>query len=252
MASGSLALVPSGSGLPGSAPVPARRLTDTRLTDQRRRLVEAALSCIARFGLAKTTLDDVARTAGCSRATLYRAFPGGKEALLQAVVDTEVARLFSQLALSMGEAEDLEEVLVAGMVGAARAVSGHGALGFLLAHEPEVVLPHLAFEHHDRLLEVAAGFAAPFLERWLDDDEAVRLSQWAARIVLSYLVCPAEGVDPSDPADVRWLVRSFVLPAAGCGSSGQLAGRPAPSPARGRHLTMSVAGHLTESKGEAP
>ena len=34
----------------------------------------ALLTCIARYGLAKTTLDDVAREAGCSRATLYRYF----------------------------------------------------------------------------------------------------------------------------------------------------------------------------------
>ena len=34
------------------------------------RAVAALLTCIARYGLAKTTLDDVAREAGCSRATL--------------------------------------------------------------------------------------------------------------------------------------------------------------------------------------
>src|SRR6476660_9592213 len=41
------------------------------------RAVGATLACIARHGLAKTTFDDVAREAGCARATLYRYF-GGK------------------------------------------------------------------------------------------------------------------------------------------------------------------------------
>ena len=36
----------------------------------------APWSCIARWGTAKTTLDDIAREAGCSRATIYRLFPG--------------------------------------------------------------------------------------------------------------------------------------------------------------------------------
>ena len=50
------------------------------------RVLDATLTCIARVGVAKTTLDDVAREAGCSRATVYRYFPG-KQPLLDAVVD---------------------------------------------------------------------------------------------------------------------------------------------------------------------
>ena len=36
------------------------------------RLVDAVLRCISRWGVAKTTLDDVAREAGCSRATVAK------------------------------------------------------------------------------------------------------------------------------------------------------------------------------------
>ena len=88
-------------------------------TPLRVRVIDGALACIAGQGVAKTTLDDVARQAGCSRATVYRAFPGGKDALLRAVADTEVSRFFSALAVRMGEAGDLEDVLVVGMTAAA-------------------------------------------------------------------------------------------------------------------------------------
>ena len=84
------------------------------------RIVDGALRCLARQGIAKTTVDDMAREAGLSRATLYRTFPNGKEGVVAAVVETERARLFSSLAVVMGEAGDLEDVLVAGMVTAAR------------------------------------------------------------------------------------------------------------------------------------
>src|SRR3974390_501568 len=89
--------------------------TDDR-SSQRVRIVDATLRRMATHGVRKTTLDDVAREAGVSRATLYRTFPGGKEAVLAAVVETEAARFFSALAVVMGEAHDLEDVLVAGMV----------------------------------------------------------------------------------------------------------------------------------------
>jgi AcrR family transcriptional regulator len=198
-----VAAVPAPTGAP--APVSGAAL-------QRVRIVDGLLACIAAQGLSKTTLDDVARASGCSRATLYRVFPGGKEALLTAAVETEVSRLFSELAVRMGRAASLEDVLVAGMTGAAVIVSGHPALAFLLEHEPEVVLPHLAFEHHDRLLAVVRQYAAPFLGRWLDHDEAERVAEWATRIVLSYLGCPAGDVDLTDADDVRRMVRTYVLP----------------------------------------
>ncbi len=92
------------------------------------RIVDGALECLARQGVAKTTVDDIARAAGLSRATLYRTFPRGKEGILAAVVETEVARLFSSLAVAMGEATDLEDVLVAGMVESARRLRSHAAL----------------------------------------------------------------------------------------------------------------------------
>ena len=83
---------------------------------QRVRIADAATRCVARRGVTKTTLDDVAREAGCSRATVYRTFPGGKEEVIAAVVDTEVARLFSAVAVAMGGAEDFEDAVVAGIV----------------------------------------------------------------------------------------------------------------------------------------
>jgi AcrR family transcriptional regulator len=162
--------------------------------------------------VAKTTVDDIAREATFSRATLYRTFPGGKDAILEAVVDTEVARMFSLLAVVMGEATDLEDVLVAGMVGAARRLSTHGAVAYLLRHEPEVILPHLTFADMDRILMTAGDFAAPFFARWLEPDQASRAAEWAVRIVLAYLADPAPGTDLTRPEDTTDLVRTFVLP----------------------------------------
>lgn len=185
--------------------------TDDR-SSQRVRIVDAALRCIARQGTLKTTVDDLAREAGVSRATLYRTFSGGKDGVFAAVVETEVARFFSGLAVVMGEAHDLEDVLVAGMVDAARRLSGHAALGYLVKHEPQVILPQLAFDRMDQLLRAASDFIAPFFGRWLDPDQAGRAAEWAARIVVSYLANPAPGSDITDPDDARHVVNTFVIP----------------------------------------
>src|SRR5207249_8441021 len=89
---------------------------EERLATQAQRIVDAALRCIARWGIAKTTLDDVARQASCSRATIYRLFPGGKDAMLEATVHAEIDRVFSEISRRLDEAGDiLEELVVAGI-----------------------------------------------------------------------------------------------------------------------------------------
>jgi AcrR family transcriptional regulator len=179
---------------------------------QETRVVEAALRCIGRWGTAKTTIDDIAREAGCSRATIYRLFAGGKEAVLSAVASTEVERFFAGLADRMQSAETMEDVLVAGITEAGRRIRDHAALQFLLANEPETIVPHLAFKPAEALLGRASAFCAPYLAPWLDLPDALRAAEWAARIVLSFESCPASDVDLDDEPSVRRFVTTFMVP----------------------------------------
>jgi AcrR family transcriptional regulator len=176
------------------------------------RVVDATLRCIARFGVGKTTLDDVAAEAGCSRATVYRVFPGGKDRLFRAVVERERDRFAAGLAAALSGATDPEALLVAGVGHAAATLRHHDALQFLLAYEPELILPRIAFRHMDALLAHAADLAAPHLAPFVGAAQAGRAGEWLARIVVSYLVAPSPGFDLTDPESVRRLVRAHVLP----------------------------------------
>lgn len=179
-------------------------------------ICDAALACVARWGIAKTTLDDVAREAGIGRATIYRTFQGGKAEVLLAVLGREQRRFAAGVDHAIGAAgpdASLEDVVVAGVVQAARQLADHEALQFLLAHEPDAVLPHVAFHRAGWLFDVVARFADPHLARFLPDpDHRARAAEWLARVVLTYVLNPAEGVDLTDPAAARRLVRTFVLP----------------------------------------
>ena len=196
------------AGLPSESVAPG----GDRRSPHRVRIIDATLACLARHGTLKTTVDDIARQAGVSRATVYRVFPGGRDEILAGVVDTEMARLFSALGVCLGEATDLSEALVSGIVEASTRVQRHVALAYLVEHEPEVVLGHLAFDESDRLLATASRFTAPFLARWMSSNEAGRVAEWATRIVLSYAVAPSATLDLTDLDDTRHLVETFVLP----------------------------------------
>lgn len=180
---------------------------------QEERILDAALVCIARWGLAKTGLDDVAREAGVSRATVYRAFPGGKDALAEAVARSELARFFAAVEGRLAASSTLEDLLVAGMSEAATRISTHGALRALIAFEPDVVLPRLAFDRMDGVLALCTAFAAPHLARFLGEETAGRVAEWATRVVLSYCSWPSVDVDLTDEVSTRRLVRQLFLPA---------------------------------------
>src|SRR6476620_5272834 len=99
------------------APAPTASL------DKGGRIRDAALVCIGRFGLAKTTVDDIAREAGCSRATLYRYFDG-KPAILRAAVAAELDRVATAL-VEAGRAEPtFADAVTAVVVLGAREVRG--------------------------------------------------------------------------------------------------------------------------------
>jgi AcrR family transcriptional regulator len=174
------------------------------------RIVDGALRAIARFGLTKLTVDDVAREAGTSRATLYRYFPG-RGAVLAAVVESETERLQRSLDEALADVTSLSEALTAVAGFGARAFVGHEALQHLLATEPGTVLPHLCFSGADTLLRVAADRIAPHLCRFMGPLEARRTGELLARIVLSYALAPPLG--PTEAA-VLSVVREFVIPAA--------------------------------------
>jgi len=174
------------------------------------KVVDGALRAIARFGLTKLTVDDVAREAGISRATLYRYFPG-RGAVLAAVVQAETERLQRGLDDALADVTSLPEALAAVAGFGARAFVGHEALQHLLVTEPGTVLPHLCFAGADTLLGVAADRVAPHLCRFMGPLQARRTGEWLARIVLSYALAPPPG--PTEAA-VLSVVREFVVPAA--------------------------------------
>lgn len=177
----------------------------------RLRIVRAAAACVARWGLSKTTVEDAAREAGVSRATVYRYFPGGRDELFAAVVARENARFLGRLYDAVRDAGTLEAVLEAGLSFAHRDVGAHGVLQRVLQTEPDVLLPKLTVE--------AAGaqkMIASFLEPYLVSQplapgvEPGTAADFLARMALSYISSPGRW-DLDDPADVARLVRGELL-----------------------------------------
>jgi AcrR family transcriptional regulator len=178
----------------------------------RRRILAATLVSLARYGVGKTTLDDVAKEAGCARATVYRYF-GGKQELLRAAVAHEAERILGAITTAAARTENVEDALVAMATTAAHELLEHDALQFVLAHEPELVLPWITFDGCDRFTATTAAALAPALNPFVPDADAERAAGWCTRVFLAHLGADESPVTMTDEGEVRALVRDFVAPA---------------------------------------
>src|SRR3546814_653757 len=81
----------------------------------RERLINAAEACFLRYGVMKTTVEDVAAHANVSRATVYRYF-AGRDELILGVLLRDGGRFLEALGQRLDAAEDLEQAIIDGVV----------------------------------------------------------------------------------------------------------------------------------------
>lgn len=73
--------------------------------DQGQRIVQAAAGLFARFGLAKTTMEDIARAAKKGKSSLYYYY-NSKEAVFAAVIKAEIEGLKAAIAAAVQQEDD--------------------------------------------------------------------------------------------------------------------------------------------------
>jgi AcrR family transcriptional regulator len=163
--------------------------------DTATRILDATLATMADYGIARLSLEDVARRAGLSRQTVYRYFPSKKE-LLDATVLREEEVFIGNMVTAAERHRDLEPALRAAMEAAMRTGQAHALLNRLLATEPNSLVA-LVTTDRGPVLSAARQALEEILAGWLPRAPKARLAMAAdavARLLVSYVVNP-----PADP-----------------------------------------------------
>lgn len=157
-------------------------------------------------------MNEIARAAGCSRATLYRYFEN-REALRTAYVHRETHRLGRAIKAQIDGIDEPRERLIASITATLRMVRGSPALASWFA----VTRPPIAGELAEQS-EVITALAAAFVSSLGPQEPAIveRRARWVVRVITSLLLFPGH-----DEADERAMIEEFVVPIV------------APVPARG-------------------
>jgi AcrR family transcriptional regulator len=178
------------------------------VNEARERLLEATYACIARSGLERTTVEDAAREAGVSRATVYRWFQGGREQLLNETIAWQTDQFFVRLASEVADAQTFREVVTRALVSAHRWVAEHEVLQRLLGTEAGRLLPAIV-EEMRKLVPAIGRFVEPYLVREGVADAAAA-GEYVARMVVSLISSPGRW-DLADAEQVDLLVRTELL-----------------------------------------
>lgn len=165
--------------------------------DTRQRIVDATIRGLGAHGIARLSVEDVARDAGLSRMTLYRYF-ATKDELLEAAILAEEERFIERVASAAASHRDVRPAIEAALAEALRAAREHPLLDRLLATEPEALLPFLTTGSGPLLNAARPVIEALVADRLphLTDTQVRRAADAMNRLVASYIVNP-----PDDPLE---------------------------------------------------
>ncbi|MBO0679656.1 TetR/AcrR family transcriptional regulator [Mycolicibacterium sp. S2-37] len=184
--------------------MPADWLADRRTEAAADRILDAAEDLFRRRDAAEVGMNEIAKAAGCSRATLYRYFEN-RDALHTAYVHREAQRLYRYLTGHVAAIADPADRLVEGMLTAVRSVRENPALSSWFAPTARPIGGEMA----ERSDVVAAMVAAFVQSLGIHEPGAVdRQARWLVRILTSLLLFPAR-----DEAEERQMLEEFVAPA---------------------------------------
>ena len=180
------------------------------------RILDAAERLYTERDPASIGMNEIARAAGCSRATLYRYFDS-REALRIAYVHRETHRLGREILQQIERIEDPRERLVASITATLRMVRENPALAAWFGSTRLPIGGELAGQS-----EVITALASGFLGSLGPDEPAAveRRARWLVRVIISLLMFPGR-----DEAEERAMIEEFVVPIV---TPVRPANRPAP------------------------
>ncbi len=184
-------------------------------TEARQQILAAAENVIARYGVSKTTMDDIGKQAGVSRPTVYRYF-GDRDNLLGALIERRARMLFDQARNYIFGFESFDQQLVEGLL----YLIDHGRRDPIvrILVGPEYLDVTTPIVNGSALVaELTAEMWEPVLRRAIQhgqirsDLDVLAVGQWLA--LVQFILVGRRDVTGADDAGTRILLKTFVLPA---------------------------------------
>jgi AcrR family transcriptional regulator len=177
--------------------------------DAESRICEAAFACFGRLGIAKTTMSDIARSAGIARPTLYKYFKNKTDVVFRAI-DQEAYVFAKSVVARAREFPTIEDRIVETIVYVVAEFPRTPNLAWVLGDEMGEVLRARAFSDEATLV-FSQMTAQPLLEIRPDlADHGVEITEIMSRFAISMILFP--GRYSTDLDGLRDLIKRRMLP----------------------------------------
>ena len=158
-------------------------------------VLDATVECVARHGLTKTSLSDIARELGVAPSTVYRKV-GSVDNAVALVAAREGHRMLARMPEVIAGIEG-PRVITVFLAECLETSRNHPMVGKILRDEIDVV-GRIATRRIEQSMTRSAEGTAPWLEAAMDAGHVRRqdplaLAHWIARISLACLLAPPPG-----------------------------------------------------------
>jgi AcrR family transcriptional regulator len=140
-----------------------RAFTEIERQTIRTRLMEAGRSCFLRFGLTKTTIEDLTRPVGIAKASFYLFFDSKEDLFVEVFMEEMPAMMDRLLDASFHATDDVREALIRFMRAMVHELETN-EFARLLLEDPSGLERLASSLDYARILLRATDFFAPLLE----------------------------------------------------------------------------------------
>jgi AcrR family transcriptional regulator len=186
--------------------------------EARAQLLDAAEIAFERFGVSKTTMDDIARQAGVTRSTVYRYFRD-RDTLITAMIESRSRALFKKASKFLKSRKTFQDQLIEGLIYLVERGRADPIIRILVNPEHMDLATRLVGEGTHLATKLTKEMWEPYIERAKDSGQLRRdldvddACEWLALVQLM-LVGRLDFSNPADPSH-RKLLTSYLLPAFG-------------------------------------
>lgn len=157
--------------------------------------LDAAARCFSRYGVRRTSVQDVAAELGVNRATVYRQV-GTIDHQIRLLIARDLHRLLAELPASLAGTSGPRAVVEL-MATIIRYASNHSVLAKVLQDEPEVIGPFLVSDLPEVIARVTTAIApllsAAMATRQIATRDAQLLAESLVRLGITLILAPPSG-----------------------------------------------------------
>lgn len=141
------------------------------MSDVKEKIIEGATRCFARFGYAKTTLDDIGKSVGLKKNSLYHYFKN-KEDLFFVILNREINKYTNESELALSSVKGIKNKIITYFE---TKLAGCGTQSILTAILAEIWDPaHPLYERvYDLFFEKEVGYLISFFDQAREDGEII-------------------------------------------------------------------------------